>query len=64
MLLSLFANAALDFFTPKSTPDPIVRLFQVEYAKEYNQLRASGINIDRKLALEHMNEKGNTKTNR
>lgn len=52
-----FADAVLDFFAPKPTTDPIVRLFEIEYAKEYKMLQRGGVEIDRKLALEHINNK-------
>lgn len=54
-LFTSFAEAILDFLSPRSTPDPMIRLFQVEYAKEYKMLVDNGVRVDRELALDHMN---------
>lgn len=55
-MFTSLAHALLDFFSPSNEPDPIVRLFQVEYAKEYNLLVKSGIEVNKSLALEHMGQ--------
>lgn len=53
-LIKSIANGLGSFFERDAETDPIVRLFQVEYSKEYRQLQAFGVQVDRKLALEHM----------
>ena len=50
----LIGRGLLNFLSSPETNDPVVRLFQVEYNKEYRSLQASGVRIDRALALEHM----------
>lgn len=54
-LIQNIANGFTSFFTASmGREDPVVRLFQVEYAKEYNQLVDMGVEVNRQLALDHM----------
>ena len=53
-LIKTIANGLGSFFIREVGTDPIVRLFQVEYNKEFRALQALGVQIDRKMALEHM----------
>jgi hypothetical protein len=56
-IVKTLGNAVLHFMERRETNDPIVRLFEVEYNKEYRSLKANGIKVNRKIALDHMNNR-------
>ena len=54
-IIKSIGNGFTSLFFHNSVNDPIVRLFQTEYGKEYRMLKRLGVTVDRALALEHMN---------
>ena len=55
VFIKTIASGMAGFFT-KSQNDPLVRLFEVEYNREYRALKAQGVEVDRNTVLYHMKE--------
>lgn len=55
MMISGIGRLLVDnFFSNGKDPDGIVRMFEVEYSKEYRNARRAGVQIDRQFVEEFL----------